>query len=73
MRDEFESEPTRKDIAGPLAGATLTTQEPLGDYSPIAMMPEVKIVKIGGQSMLDRGRSAIFPLLDELVALKDKH
>ena len=69
MRDEL----SRRDIEGPLMGATLTTQEPVGDYSPIAMLPDVKIVKIGGQSMLDRGRAAIFPLLDELVALKDKH
>jgi molybdenum storage protein len=31
------------------------------------------VLKIGGQSMLDRGRAAVFPLLDELVANKDKH
>ena len=36
-------------------------------------MPDVKVIKVGGQSMLDRGRAAIFPLLDELVAVKDKY
>ena len=36
-------------------------------------MPDVKVVKIGGQSMLDRGRAAMFPLLDELVAAKARH
>jgi len=25
-------------------------------------------VKIGGQSLIDRGRSAVFPLIDEVVA-----
>jgi molybdenum storage protein len=63
----------RRDIAGPLAGATLTTAATDMDYSPVALMPDVKVVKIGGQSMLDRGREAIFPLLDELVAAKDKY
>src|SRR6185503_3524040 len=42
------------------------------DYSPVAMMPDVKVLKIGGQSILDRGRKAVFPVLDELVAAKDK-
>jgi molybdenum storage protein len=65
----------RKDIAGPLAGATLTqaNAEFDFDYSPVALMPDVKVLKIGGQSMLDRGRAAVFPVLDELVAAKEKH
>jgi molybdenum storage protein len=63
----------RKDIEGALAGHTLTTQEPNLDYSPVAMMPDVKVIKIGGQSILDRGRAAVFPVLDELVKVKDKY
>ncbi len=63
----------RRDIAGPLAGATLTTAKTELDYSPVALMPDVKVVKIGGQSLLDRGRAAVFPVLDELVAAKEKH
>jgi molybdenum storage protein len=63
----------RKDIPGPLAGATLTTSAASLDYSPVALMPDVKVLKIGGQSMLDRGRAALFPVLDELVAAKEKH
>jgi molybdenum storage protein len=64
----------RNEIAGPLAGHTLTTQEPISiEYSPVALMPDVKVCKVGGQSILDRGRKAVFPLLDELVAAKDKH
>jgi len=43
------------------------------DYSPVAMMPDVKVLKMGGQSIMDRGRAAVFPILDELVAAKDKH
>jgi len=62
----------RKDIEGPLAGATLTSAAAEIDYSPVAMMPDVKVVKIGGQSILDRGRAAVFPVLDELVVNKDR-
>src|SRR5258708_574378 len=69
-----ETIPERRDIGGALAGATLTTARADGlEYSPVALMPDVKVIKVGGQSMLDRGRSAIFPLLDELVAVKDKY
>src|SRR5258706_7688643 len=33
-------------------------------------MPDVKVVKIGGQSIMDRGRAALFPILDEIVAAR---
>ena len=65
----------RRRITSTLADATLTTGgTPEGlEYSPVAMMPDVKVLKIGGQSVLDRGRKALFPILDELVAAKDEH
>ena len=62
----------RKTIDSSLAGATLTGQVGGFDYDPVAMMPDVKVVKIGGQSIMDRGRKALFPILDELVAVKDQ-
>lgn len=42
----------------------------VGTYRPTAVMPDVKVVKIGGQSILDRGREALFPILDEIVAAR---
>ena len=62
----------RKVIQSSLADATLTSSASALDYSPVAMMPDVKVIKIGGQSLLDRGRAAVFPVLDELVPLKDE-
>jgi len=62
----------RRVIPSALAASTLTTSEGF-DYKPIAIEPDVKVLKIGGQSMMDRGRSAIYPVLDELVQCKDKH
>ncbi len=65
----------RRRISSKLADATLTTGgSPDGlDYAPVAMMPDVRVLKIGGQSVMDRGREALFPILDEVTAAKDKH
>lgn len=32
-----------------------------------AILPNTKVIKIGGQSVMDRGRSALFPLVDEIA------
>ena len=37
------------------------------------IQPLVNVIKIGGQSIMDRGRKALLPLLDEIIANKDKH
>jgi molybdenum storage protein len=34
------------------------------------IFPDVSLVSIGGQSIFDRGKAAILPLVDELVAIK---
>ncbi len=40
---------------------------------PLRVMPDVHVVKIGGQSVTDRGRVALFPILDEIIEnRKDK-
>jgi molybdenum storage protein len=65
----------RRTLDSRLADAPLTSSAdvPGFEYSPVAMMPDVKVMKIGGQSVMDRGRTAIFPILDEIVAAKDAH
>ena len=37
------------------------------------ILPYVNIVGIGGQSIMDRGRKAVLPLLDEIVRNKERH
>jgi molybdenum storage protein len=39
----------------------------------IRIMPFVNVIKIGGQSFMDRGRAAVYPLIDEIVANKPRH
>ncbi len=63
----------RKEIRSTLAGETLTSSATGVAYDAVALMPDVKVVKVGGQSIMDRGRTALFPILDELAAAKDRH
>src|SRR5712671_1816572 len=41
--------------------------------SDFAILPWVNVVKIGGQSVIDRGRAAVYPLIDEIVANLGRH
>ena len=38
-----------------------------------AILPWANVVKIGGQSIMDRGRAAVYPLVDEIVANLGRH
>ena len=42
------------------------------EYRPIRMMPDLRVLKIGGQSVMDRGRAAVFPILKEILAAKEE-
>ena len=37
------------------------------------ILPDATVIKIGGQSIIDRGRSAVYPLIDEIVAVRKAH
>jgi molybdenum storage protein len=38
-----------------------------------AILPEVSVLKIGGQSLIDRGAAAVLPLVEELAEVKASH
>ena len=48
----------------------LEASDAAADY---AILPDANVVKIGGQSVIDRGRSAVYPIVEELVAAKAEH
>ena len=60
----------RRVIASTLAHTNLGGGAAGIDYQPIPLMPDVRVLKIGGQSIMDRGRSALFPIRDELIAAR---
>lgn len=37
------------------------------------ILPDVSVLKIGGQSVIDRGRSAVYPIVEELVEASKTH
>jgi molybdenum storage protein len=39
----------------------------------VQILPDANVIKIGGQSFIDRGRAAVFPLIDELVENLPRH
>ena len=37
------------------------------------ILPDANVIKIGGRSIIDRGRAAVFPVMDEIVANLAQH
>ncbi len=58
-------------LEGSLSDAAVlrATADPV-DYR---ILPWANVVKIGGQSVIDRGRTAVYPLVDEIVANLPRH
>lgn len=61
---------------------SLLMNRPLGDRElaqasasvpDYPILPEVAVLKIGGQSLIDRGRGAMYPIVEELVEVKRRH
>jgi molybdenum storage protein len=41
--------------------------------SEVRMVPDANVLKLGGQSIMDRGRATVYPLLEEIVRNKPHH
>jgi len=66
-RESLETLLMERALSDPeLAAATDTVPD-----RPI--LPDVTVVKVGGQSLMDRGREAVYPVVDELVEVKRTH
>ena len=48
----------------------LAASDSAPDY---AILPAANVLKIGGQSVIDRGRAAVYPIVEELVSAKRDH
>jgi molybdenum storage protein len=63
-------------ITEALIGGNLNDDKWIADVDQqptIAILPEANVIKIGGQSFIDRGRAAVFPLIEELVENLPSH
>lgn len=71
-----QGEHGRLHIDTPMMGESLVSKEFLkrtesSEY--FRVHPDINVLKIGGQSIMDRGRDTLFPILDVLVEAKEKH
>src|SRR5436309_2853181 len=68
--------PKRTHIPSPLMRESLLDKKVVASTatdSEISMLPDVNIVALGGLSVLDRGKEALVPILDEIVRCRRKH
>jgi molybdenum storage protein len=66
----------RLHIQTPLMGESLVSKEFLKRTEAkeyFRMQPDINVLKIGGQSIIDRGAKAVLPILDVLIRAKEKH
>jgi molybdenum storage protein len=67
---------TTSELEALLMQRSLTDTELLAATEAAAdfrILPEATVIKIGGQSVIDRGRAGLYPLLDEIVAARKNH
>jgi molybdenum storage protein len=67
--------PDRKAIHTPLSNETFASRRRLDKLSygkSFRILPDVNVIKIGGQSVMDRGK-VILPLIDEIAECAKKH
>jgi molybdenum storage protein len=66
----------RLHIESKLMGESLVSKEVLRRTEAkeyFRMHPDINVLKIGGQSIMDRGAKALFPILDVLIEAKEKY
>ena len=70
LHDELLSELGKNLVGGSLTDRALLAQT----AGPVVqILPDANVIKIGGQSIIDRGRKAVFPLIDEILANLPRH
>ena len=71
VNNELLTELGKSFVSGSLTDTELlsrTSQTPV-----LQILPDANVVKIGGQSVIDRGRDAVLPLIDEIVENMGRH
>lgn len=66
----------RVHVSSPLMGESLMRQDVIDSThieDEIKILPDVNVVAVGGQSLIDRGKAALFPLLAEIVECRKHH
>jgi molybdenum storage protein len=76
MKDMANTESGLTALGQQLVSSSLTdasVQQATENTPNFVILPWVNVIKIGGQSIMDRGRTAVYPLVEEIVANLDRH
>ncbi|GAB4520943.1 MAG: hypothetical protein Tsb0010_05230 [Parvularculaceae bacterium] len=49
-----------------LSSAQMIERGSVGAREPVRILPDIWVLKVGGQSIMDRGREAVYPIIEEL-------
>jgi molybdenum storage protein len=71
MSDEILTALGRELVAGNLNDEELLGKT--GDNPNFRILPDTNVIKVGGQSFIDRGSAAMFPFIDQVVENLGKH
>jgi len=76
MSDEFMVGDGRVHLNTALMGASLIRKDLVDSTDvehEVPMLPHLKVLAIGGRSIMDRGRQAVLPLVDAIVETRKSH
>src|SRR5712671_7524245 len=71
VKNSMLTELGKRLVSGSLSDASI--MRATADTPDFAILPWANVVKIGGQSIMDRGRAALMPVVDEIVANLARH
>jgi molybdenum storage protein len=71
MRNELLTELGQSLVTGNLTDPELLART--DNNLLVQILPDANVIKIGGQSFIDRGRAAVFPLIEEIVENLGRH
>jgi molybdenum storage protein len=71
LQDELLTKLGQSLVTGNLTDPNLLSRT--DDNPVIQILPDSNVIKIGGQSLIDRGRAAVFPLIDEIGENLGRH
>ncbi len=76
MSDFIKDEEGRTHLNSRFMRESLVDKNLLNDsevVNEVAILPYLNFINIGGKSIIDRGKKALFPVIEEVVELKGKH
>lgn len=73
MTDTLYATPTLEQLLMQRSLSDVQLEQAAAAANDFRILPQANVIKIGGQSVIDRGRAAVFPLVQEIVSARQQH